>query len=372
MAKTIIIAILLIELVAPANSASRSVRAAWVTAWNAGFLSEEQADATVDAAKQAGVKVLFVQVRKNADSYYASLLEPAGNGYREGFDPLGYVVSAAHAKGIQVHAWVNVFRVWTGKDVATASSEHIVRLHPEWINRDFWGSPRAAEGMFLDPGAPGVGEYIAEVAKDIACRYDIDGIHLDYIRYPGRDWGYSPPALASYCETTGVRERPQPSDSRWSDWRRSQVTRTVRLVRGAVHSVKPRLPVSVAAICWGGYCDNPSKWESYRNVFQDWAGWVTGGLVDVVVPMNYRSDATTKGAQEFRKWAAGFRKWGGGKPIYVGIDAENNTVASVKRQLEAAHKLGLDGVSLFPFNTGTKRNKLVTALTVPDTRTSGG
>ncbi len=361
----------LVACLACSLSEASEIRAAWVTAWNAGFLNEAQADATVEAARRAGVKVLYIQVRKNADSYYESALEPAGEGYRSGFDPLRYVVAAAHAKDIEVHAWVNVFRVWTGKDPAAASAEHVLRQHPEWLNRDFRGSARAADGMFLDPGAPGVAEYIAEVVKDIVDRYDVDGIHLDYIRYPGREWGYSPPALARYAADTGVSGRPQPSDTRWGDWRRSQVTRTVRLVRDAVHSSKPGLLVSAATVCWGDYRDDPCKWESYQNVFQDWSGWVKSGLVDVVAPMNYRAEATSKGATEFRKWAAGFRKWITGTPIYVGIDVQKNTVASVKRQLEAARKHGLDGVSLFAFNSGAKRDSLVSSLSILGAEASG-
>ncbi len=119
MRKTIylLVILILVQAIGCCTSFAREIRGAYVTAWTKGFLTREEADATLSAAKKANLNALFIQVRKVADSYYESSIEPTGTNLSKDFDPLAYIIPKAHAQGIEVHAWVNVYRVWKKSDM---------------------------------------------------------------------------------------------------------------------------------------------------------------------------------------------------------------------------------------------------------------
>ncbi len=339
----------------------KPVRGAWVTAWGAGLHTSKQLDDTMEAASKAGLNVLLVQVRKVADAYYRSDLEPLGDNVEPGFDPLGAAIERGHKKGIRGHAWINALRVWRDKK-PPANPNHVVLKHPEWLNRRVDGSLRTDEGQYLDPGIPEVREYVAAVAEDIARRYPVDGIHLDYIRYPGPDWGYSELALQRYRAETGAIGTPKPSDTKWQSWRREQVTQLVRLIRKKVKAVRPAAVLSAATISW---MDCPRDFRSsspYRQVYQDWRLWLAQGLLDLNVPMNYRIETNPKSAQQFRDWLTGYKRWSSGKPTYVGIGAHNNTTSDVLKQIADVEKAGMAGWMIFQFDDTPGRAALVKAL----------
>lgn len=340
---------------------AQEFRGAWVTAWAPGYFTPQQCDATVAAAKSVGIDALFIQVRKNADAYYESALEPRAADIAPGFDPLAYIVDKAHKQGIQIHAWINTYRVWTAKDRPTDPT-HVVNAHPEWLNKSSDGQSRASEGLYIDPGVPQAREHIAEVVTDIAKRYDIDGIHLDYIRYPGSAWGYSGAALSRYYAETGASGKPAPTDAKWLQWRRDQVTRLVSMISRQVRAVKPNILLSAATIPWG---DCPADYRSsspYAVVCQDWKQWLVDGLLDANVPMNYKTESSARAAKQFRNWLDGFKRWDGGRKVYVGIDVNSNDLTGIRQQMEAVRKAGLGGVVWFSFNATQRRAQLVKAL----------
>ena len=171
----------------PVTYAAPRLRAMWVDAFHDGIKSPAQVEKLVADAHRANLNALLVQVRKRGDAYFNLADEPRAadiTGSR-GFDPLGYLIRLAHASTprIQVHAWVNTFFV------GETSGAYL--KHPDWVDRAIDGST----GGYLDPGVPAVQAYTHRVFMDIALRYDVDGVHLDFIRYPGADWGYSAEAL---------------------------------------------------------------------------------------------------------------------------------------------------------------------------------
>lgn len=345
-----------------ANSSNADeVRGGWVTAWNSGLFTQSQADATISAAKKAGLNTLFVQVRKVGDAYYESSIEPRGDKIAPGFDPLAYMVEKGHANGIRIHAWVNVCRVWREKTLP-ADPSHIVNRHPDWLNKEYDGNMHADDGMFMDPGVPDAREYTADLIADIAKCYDLDGIHLDYIRYSGTAWGYSDIALARYQAETGTTGRPKPENPNWLRWRMEQVTELVRLIRSSVHGVKPNLKITAATIAWGDCMPIFTDNAACKRTCQNWHDWLTDGLIDAAVPMNYRRENNPSSAAQFRLWLKGFAKWGNGRPTYVGVDLHNNSTSNILRQISAVRKAGLQGYVLFSFNDFPVRDSIVEAL----------
>lgn len=330
------------------------LRGAWVTSWAPGFFTKEEVDSTIAAARKAGLNALFIEVRKCADAYYNSSLEPRGAEIAPHFDPLAYTIERAHAEGIQVHAWLVIYRAWAGKSSPT-NPDHIVLKHPDWLNVDFAGNNRGPEGIYLDPGVPEVRDHILAVVEDIVKHYGVDGIHYDYIRYPGRDWGYSERALSIYRQETGTEGKPEPTDPRWQQWRRDQVTTLVQAVHDRVKAIAPDVAISASTIPWGDCPEDFTEASPYTKVYQDWRSWLARGLIDANCPMVYRTERTEWDARSYRGWLDGCRKWNGGKPTWVGTDANENPVADVVKQVGAIRQAGLEGFVLFSFNQSAKR-----------------
>lgn len=361
MTKLVTVVLAVVMLAASSCCFAEEIRGAWLSAWSHGYLTSDEVDATVAAAKKAGINALFIQVRKNADSYYDSKQEARASNIAAGFDPLAYTIEKAHAQGIQVHAWVNAFRVWSSAK-SPSDPKHIVNAHPDWINKDFSGSARATEGTYLDPGVPAAREHVANVVLDIATKYKVDGIQWDYIRYPGKEWGYSDAALARYYAETKTTAKPVPTDPKWSQWRRDQVTALVKTVDQQVGAIKPKLMISASTIAWGNCNADFAEMDTYADAFQDWRAWVSDGILDANLPMVYKSESSPKSAQSFRGWLAGFAKWGGGKPTYVGIEVHSGDSAGVVAQIDAIRQAGLQGYVLFAFGQSSGRDALVDAL----------
>ncbi len=353
---------ILVSASAFAAGPNSELRGAWVTAWNNGFLSPQEADETIRLAKEAGFNTLFIQARKVADAYYKSNIEPRASNITGGadYDPLRYVLKKANAQGIQVHAWVNVCRVWTTQELPS-NPKHVVNLHPDWLTRTANGSTRADEGLYLDPGVPGAQDYIVSVVVDLVKNYDVDGIHLDYIRYPGSEFGYAPASVEAFNRAKGRKGIPSNNDPAWQQWRRDQVTELVKRIYKTMNSLNPRVKVTAATTPWGDcqgdFCDT----SPFTRVYQDWQRWMSEGIIDANVPMNYKDESSARYAREYRNWLDGFRKWQYGRHVYVGINIAQSPDLVV-RQMEAARKSGAHGLVGFQFNESPARPKLVQAL----------
>jgi uncharacterized lipoprotein YddW (UPF0748 family) len=337
-------------------------RGAWVTAWASGVLSPDEADETIRAAKEANINALFIQVRKVGDAYYKSNYEHRADNITgpPDYDPLAYIVEKAHAAGIEVHAWLNTFRVWRGPDPPTDPS-HIVLRHPDWLTRTEAGVTAASDGLFLDPGVPEVQDYTFKIFMDVIANYDVDGIHLDYVRYPGADFGYAPAAVARFNQETDRTGVPPNDDPAWKQWRRDQVTALVRRIYRGATSMNPRIKVTAATIPWGDCAENFCDTAPFLKVYQDWRLWMERGILDANIPMNYKDERNEQNAREYRNWLDGFKRWQYRRQVYAGLDF-NADPELVLRQLDECRKRGLEGMVGFSFNQSEKRPKLVQAL----------
>jgi len=339
--------------------------------------------ALVDTAKAAGFNTLLVQVRGRGDAYYRSTLEPRGpalSGQDPSFDPLALVIAAGHRAGLRVHAWVNVNLV-ADADLP-ASRTHIVYAHPEWLmvprelaadaartdprspayaerlSRYAHANSDRIEGLYLSPIQPAAAAYTVRVIADIAARYPVDGIHLDYARFPSDDFDYSPGALARFSAdvlphlSKALRReyarraegRPefytQVFPQRWQEFRRGKVTALVTQLRAAVKRVRPHALFSAAV--W------PDPIEASTRRLQDWRGWLQSGLLDVICPMAYTTDASV-----FRTQVASVKQAAGQKAVWAGIGAYRLSAEETVANIQTARKLGVDGISLFSYDNLT-------------------
>jgi len=352
----------LIAATAAAAAAQPEFRSIQIHHWVDGGLSPEQIDQTVAWAKKANVNVLQFQVRRVGDAYYDSAYEPRATNIKGGadFDPLGYILKKGRENGMQVHAWVNTYRTWTGKNPPT-DPKHVVLRHPEWLTKDVDGVVAGGEGTFLDPGAPGVREYLVGIVADILKKYDVDGIMLDYIRYPGRKYGYSDAAVAAFNKRYGRTGKPLEADYLWCQWRRDQVTETVKAIQKEINGTKPWVVLSAATIPWGACPDDFLKTDAYAHVFQDWRLWMEKGLIDINMPMNYKDPANEKHVPMYLGWLDGMKRWSYGRTAVNTIMLFKGNVDGAVTQVRQTRDKGL-GVAGFAFSQGSSANALADKL----------
>jgi uncharacterized lipoprotein YddW (UPF0748 family) len=190
------------------------------------------------------------------------------------------------------------------------------------------------------------------VFAELVARYPVDGIHLDYPRYDGLEYGFHPRALDQFRADTGFSGTPSPTDPGFSQWRRDQVTALVRGVRSAVDAVDPNVPISAAVIAQrdGPTTSRPfSATRGHAEYFQDWVGWIEQGLLDVAVPMQYFEEASYPGW--FDEWVtfAGTLAAQHDALIVGGQGSWLNPADASLAQINDIYAAGLDGVSLYSY-----------------------
>ena len=284
-------------------------RSTWVITW------EHDCDSTkiktiLDNHQKANMNAVLFQVRQSGTAYYNSSYEPWGYyaGYQNpGFDPLTFVVKEAHKRGMEVHAWFNTFQTSSTADGTVAAK------HPEWICRDGYNNSMPAHRC-VSPGLQEARDYTIDVAMEIVNNYDIDGLHLDYVRWNeftttsvnnktlGKQIsehklfdGMITEDQIQKLQTTASRERylydinHKYSDgvpdgySNWEEYWRASVTKLVQTLHDSIQSTKPWVRLSVAAL--GKY--KWSGWQAYGSVHQDAALWFNEGYIDQLTPMHY-------------------------------------------------------------------------------------
>ncbi|GGO21465.1 glycosyl hydrolase [Microbispora rosea subsp. aerata] len=237
----------------------------------------------LDNAVKRRLNAVFFQVRPASDAIYRSSLEPWSQwltgtpGKDPGWDPLPFLVSEAHKRGLQFHAWFNPYRA-----ADTAASPlpqgHPARLHPEWTVKH--------EGkLYYNPGLPQVRDWVTKVVTDVVKRYDVDGVHFDdyFYPYPGRGTRFADQAAyKKYGKGLSL-----------ADWRRRNVNQLVAQVSQAVHAAKPYAVFGISPFgIWRNKAQDPSGsattgMSAYDSIYADAKAWIKAGSVDYVMPQLY-------------------------------------------------------------------------------------
>jgi|GEM_PF-1227647 len=355
-------------------------RAIWITRFdwtNPPHVPEpETIDRMVANIAQAGFNTIFFQVRGEADAYYTPGLEPwaarltgsLGNtlGQNPGWDPLARMLEKAHEAGLAVHAYVNVYPVWIPPateedgplwprpttpahlfDRLTYGPDH--ERNPGEFGLGYTWRQHAApdkpmslvRGRYLwaSPGVPELREHVLAVVADLTRRYDLDGIHLDRIRYAGPEYSLDPISN----EQAGLERTPERAE-----WQRAQITAFVRQLKTELQAIKPNLEISAAV--WPYFED---KWgwglsEGYHDYFQNSKGWLAEGAVDAIAPMLYGGVS-----DNFERWQIllnDFLADSGGRAVYAGIGGGYDDFEAIVQRIEAARRAGAAGHVIFSYS----------------------
>ncbi len=336
--------------------------------------------AMVARAAGGGFNTLLIQVRGRGDAYYSGGIEPRADGIRDkpDFDPLALTIREAHARGIEVHAWMNVHLV-SSASMISRDPRHLVNASPgllavpRALARELYdvdpasagylerlvghalANRNAIEGLYSSPSAPEVKERVYAVATDLVERYEIDGIHLDYVRYPSQAFDYSRGALDRFrtwiagritddrraALTSALDRNPlafvEAFPDSWDEYRRNQITDLVERIYVGVKRRRPEVLVSAAVF--------PDARESFTHRFQDWAGWLRKGIVDVVAPMAYNpSDAL------FDEAISNAAEVSGSERVWAGVGVHLTTYEGTLSQIEIAQRIGVRGFLLFSYD----------------------
>ncbi|MCC6234677.1 MAG: family 10 glycosylhydrolase [Verrucomicrobiales bacterium] len=281
-----------------ATAAEGELRGLWVDGFHAGFRNPTEVTQLVATARAGGFNTLLVEVRRRGDAFYSSDLEPRAAEVEAGFDPLRTLLDCAHAESggprLGVHAWLVAFNIWNHETRRPPQTNHPYLRHPDWLTRTRSGRTWDGANYAFDPGHPAVQEHTFQVGMELVRRYDIDGLHLDYIRYAGPEWGYHPLAVARFNRAYDRSGTPPPTDAAWRQFRRDQVSALVRRIYLHAHAEKPDLIVSAATIAFAPGIRERLQWSSsaaYAHVLQDWRAWMEEGILDWNLPMLYFREA---------------------------------------------------------------------------------
>ena len=355
------------------------VRGLWVVRWT--MTSPEAVRAMVADAAAAGFNTLLVQVRGRGDAFYNSSLEPPAENLQgpPGFDPLQLAIDEGHRRGMAVHAWVNTHLVW-GPSAPPQSPLHLVNDNPDWLavprvlarelyDMSAWDvryytalqeyaaeRPETVEGIYTSPSHPEVRARIRAVWMDLLVRYDLDGIHFDYIRFPSADFDYSRGALERFRAWVlprlpearivelddAARSNPLAYTTAlpdaWDEFRRVQITSLVAEIYVEVKARRPELVVSAAVVA------DPETAYSLR--FQDWASWLEQGILDIAVPMAYTADS-----RRFQSLVRSARAAAGHRDrVWAGIGIYMDTFAGAVDKVDLARAEDAGGIVLFSYD----------------------
>lgn len=293
----------------------------------------------LDALQRAGFNTVLFQTRIRATTAYPSAIEPwdevfSGRpGVAPPYDPLAFAIAEAHRRGMELHAWVVAYPAGKVEAVRRLGAKALPRRHPELCRR-------SGDQWMMDPGAPGTAAYIAGLCAEIVRRYDVDGIHLDYIRYPEKE--------IPFDDRTTYRRygRGVPRAA----WRRANVTRTVRAVRDSVKSLKPWVRLSCSPV--GKHADLPRYssygWNARDAVAQDAQAWLQEGLMDMLFPMMYFR------GNHFYPFALDWQEAAGGRPVVPGLGTymlapgqKDWPLLTLRREMNFLRRIGSAGQAHF-------------------------
>jgi uncharacterized lipoprotein YddW (UPF0748 family) len=332
--------------------------------------------AMVANAGAAGFNMILFQIRGNGDAYYTPGLEPwsarlSGTlGQDPGWDPLAVMISEAHARGIQVHAYFNVYPTWLG---TTAPPTNTNPLHPFWRWTNAGGStfywrhwdtnhqPMNLNSSYLwaSPGNDWLVENdLVATAADLLSRYQVDGLHLDLVRYASSNYSCDPRSEARWgaaCFTNGD----------YASWQRAKISDLVRRMYNEAVIPRNRHVALSAAVWWypryrpefGSLCA-----EGYTSFYQDSQGWLADGIIDSEMPMMYGCPAFADSDPGTTNWNTVMRHWldnRAGRWVFPGISSDMSfaTIAArIAAERSFAAQTGtVPGHSLFSYGALNQR-----------------
>ncbi len=249
---------------------------------------KNEAIAILNKHQQLGMNAIILQVRPTADAFYPSKLEPwsryisgtQGQAPNPFYDPLKFWIDECHKRGMELHAWLNPYRV-SQKFDEPLSTQHVAFQHPDWILK--YGNK-----LYFDPGVPETRKFVAEVVKDIVARYDVDAIHFD-------DYFYPYPLEEAFPDTASFRQFNRGySTENIADWRRENVDICIKMLNDSIKATKPWVKFGISPFgVWRNKENDPRGSDTkagatnYDHLYANIIKWQEAGWIDYCLPQLY-------------------------------------------------------------------------------------
>lgn len=358
--------ILILFLLTVSIAVAGEIRSLWIVPWDISCPSD--IDQMIADAVSARQNELLVEVRYRSDALYTpnrlsnKYHNPEPKSYvlkDPSFDALDYILKKAKPLGFSVQAWVVVFNA-TPVLEKRLKENYIYQNHQNWITWDNKGRLMDAKthlGYFIDPGIPAVQDYTLEVLSDLVSGYpELDGLHLDYIRYPNQNLGYHPTSRSRF-EAAQRKDR----SLSFNDWRTSLITEFVRKCHQRIKEINPYIQLTAAVIS--------DITQAKRDYAQNWTDWLKEGIIDKVYPMAYNVIYDTFEAElkrpmlpEYKdKIVVGLRAWDANG---LGLMPQNNpqyNIYDIQRRIDYIREQDFSGIALFSYS-GLKVDDALYAL----------
>lgn len=339
------------------------VRAIWVTRFD--YKAPRDVSAIIANCARAGFTDIFFQVRGNGTVFYPSRVEPwafelhgkdvANTGKNPGWDPLLTASMQAKRHGVRLHAYINVLPGWRGFAEPPPSAGQMWTAHPDWFMVDSTGTrmrPTSAWYSFVNPAHPAVRAHLVRIAAELS-RYDVAGLHLDYIRFP---YDYKDVAREIYKNASqqellahstfsfdplslSLMNRST-SRSKWDAFRRDAVTQVVRDLNSAFRRQRPQQPAVISVSVLADLNDG------YGKAFQDSRRWAKENAVDWLVPMNYNASLFD---ERLARMTHELGSRATARQLVVGINGASDA-SVIKSQIAASRQAGCRGFALFAYS----------------------
>ncbi|MBR1808401.1 MAG: family 10 glycosylhydrolase [Paludibacteraceae bacterium] len=313
----------------PFAQPKRELRAAWIaTVANIDWpsreavghtdLQKQEMTALLDTLQSLNMNAVVFQVRPTADALYYSDLEPlsswlTGKQGRDNdvpYDVLEFVCHEAHKRCLDVHVWLNPYRVTNGQKLESLADSHIYRRHPEWFVQygDKW---------YFDPALPQTRDFLNSVVADIVTRYDVDAIHFDDYFYPYKISGKQFPDDGSFAAyPRGFTDK--------EEWRRDNVNLVIEQLQTTIKSIKPWVEFGISPFgVWRNIAADPDRGsltkagcQNYDDLYADILLWLERGWIDYVVPQLYWEIG--KRVADYEVLARWWAKYSYGRNLYIG------------------------------------------------------
>ncbi len=321
-------------------------RAVWISAasgdWPTSTDVDKQQQSLIeilDVIRSLKFNTVFFQVRPRGNTLYRSEIEPWAAqltgilGKDPGWDPLEFAIEQAHKRGLELHAWINIGKIYNA-ELQANHKNHLLNTHPEWLKK-------FGKEWWIDLGIPAARDYTKKVVMEVVNNYDVDGIHFDYIRYPGKnfdDW-------KTFREFSDGIER--------NEWRRNNITAFVRDAYVAITSVKPHVKIGSAPIGIYQTLDGAqSSFSGMNDISQDSRRWLKEGIHDYVAPQLYWSFGEQKNPNDpdFGALCNDWSRERYGRSVFIGIGAyRENIQDEIAEQIRFTREAGAQGQSIFRY-----------------------
>ena len=351
---------------------SFDIRALWIVRDD--MVSKNSIDKILLFAKENNYNHLFVQVRGRGDAYYSSRIVPRSHLLaKTEFDPLKYIIKQARYENIAIHAWINLYYLWSSS-VPPSQSDHLLFTHPEWLDTKYPDNIKVqetldamsvnrkkfGEGFYLSPTHPEVDAHLQHVVTELIQNYKLDGIHFDYIRYHASGWGLNPVGLKMYLNQSvsvpglpGLKVKEKIS---FDDFKRKAITNFIKKASTRIKAYQPYCIVSAAV--------KPNLYSARNEFCQEWDVWLSGRYIDWAVPMNYASniDNFDRNIQIIKDNIPEQYM----ERIIMGIAVYNQKPRSAGQKIYYTGKSNFGGISIFSYtvfkNKPSYSNKIIKYL----------